>query len=504
MNESVESRLRKYRTAAPPETLRNTILSKLPARGRRRSKETTMEQARRDYPWQQWRRRALVGCMVALVTLPVVLAGIAWSDQVAFDREVKTIRAKGFPATPADLDKSYPSPPKEQNAAEKYQAAFAAMEKTERGWMQEDFTRDIEKTPKQSRLAKALAQKLREYLDDNAETLRLLHEAADRPASHYPLDFSQGIQLPLPHLAKLRAAVRLLRIEALVAAEDGDTQRALDAVKAALAAADSVRQEPVLISQLVRVACHETTVDAINRIMRLSNCSEAELAQLGGYLREAQDPGGLTRALAGERALSLTSFEHPEQLLANVSEVQSLGPAVASAVAGLFHITGMASGDRKHYLALMDEIITNSQRPLHEAMSLMETMVLRLEAERTWLPGFTESLIVAVVQLSEAFARDAACVAAAETAVAVERYRLANSGTVPERLEQLVPAFLPAVPIDPFSGQSLHYQSIEDGYILNGVYQNRPGDTSNPWAGGQRGNPADLVFRVDHAPLASS
>ncbi len=35
MNESVESRLRNFRTAAPPETLRNALLSNLPARRRR-------------------------------------------------------------------------------------------------------------------------------------------------------------------------------------------------------------------------------------------------------------------------------------------------------------------------------------------------------------------------------------------------------------------------------------------------------------------------------------
>ncbi len=457
--------------------------------------------SKRIYPWQRWQRRIIAGCLLVFVALPAVFAGIAWHNKAVLDREIEAIRAKGFPATPGDLDKSRPAPPTEENAAETYSQSFEAIKKSAPKW--DSKTKQFNEKPKPGPLDEALHKEMEAYLAENAEALRLLHEAASRPASRYPLDFSNGVQMLLPHLAKLRASVRLLRIEALVAAEDGDTGRALSAIQAALAAADSVRQEPVLVSQLLRIACHQITADAINRMLNTAAFSDAELTQLGAYLREAEDPGAFTRAMAGDRALGLASFDHPEQFLAESPEIQSLGLGAASALGTIISITGMAAGDRRRYLAIMDEVITASQRPLPEAMALMNAMGPRIQDERTWIPSFTDSLVPGLVHLTEAFARDAAFVATAETAVAVERYRLANDNAIPERLEQLVPAFLPAVPVDPFDGNPLRYQSNGNGYTLNGIYQNVPRDPRNPGMG-QRGNPADLVFRVEHAQTASN
>jgi hypothetical protein len=49
-----------------------------------------------------------------------------------------------------------------------------------------------------------------------------------------------------------------------------------------------------------------------------------------------------------------------------------------------------------------------------------------------------------------------ACLRCAATACAVERFRLKYK-KLPEKLEQLVPEFLPKVPIDPFDGKPLRY-----------------------------------------------
>ncbi len=462
-----------------------------------------MQQKRRVYPWQRWRRRVIAGCLLCFVVLPLVFAAIAWRGQAALEKEVQAIRAKGFPASPADLDNSRPNPPKEQNAAETYQQSFAAQEKTAPRWQYDDLMRQVNDAPPRSPLAEALHRQMSEFLDANAEALRLLHEAVNRPASCYPLDFSKGVQMLLPHLAKLRQGVRLLQIEALVAVEDGDTRRALDAVAAAIAAGNSVRQEPILISQLVRVACHGVTLEAVSRMMSMAALSDGELVQLGKDLRAAEDPGGLTRALAGERALGLTAFDHPEQVLSNIPEVQGFGPGLVSAAGSLIRVTGIAGSDRQRYLSFMDEMVTASQRPLYEAIALMDAMQPRLQAGRSWIPSFTDALVPALVHTGNVFARDAANISSAETAAAIERYRLANGNAVPEKLEQLVPAFLADAPVDPFDGKPLRYRQDETGYSVYSVGENLRDDGGKPAGQDQRGRPADLVFRVAHAPTPS-
>jgi hypothetical protein len=65
------------------------------------------------------------------------------------------------------------------------------------------------------------------------------------------------------------------------------------------------------------------------------------------------------------------------------------------------------------------------------------------------------------------------------TAVAAERYRLANLRW-PKNLDELVPHYLSSVPIDPFDGQPLRYRRLDDGVLIYTVGEDRKDD------GGQR------------------
>jgi hypothetical protein len=59
---------------------------------------------------------------------------------------------------------------------------------------------------------------------------------------------------------------------------------------------------------------------------------------------------------------------------------------------------------------------------------------------------------------------------------ALERHRLANGG-YPKALADLVPRFLPTVPLDPMDGQPLRYRLNADGsFTLYGVGPNHADD----------------------------
>jgi hypothetical protein len=59
-----------------------------------------------------------------------------------------------------------------------------------------------------------------------------------------------------------------------------------------------------------------------------------------------------------------------------------------------------------------------------------------------------------------------AALAGAEVAVALRRYRL-ETGAYPDRLTTLVPAYLDAVPIDPFTGAPPVYARQGAGFSLH-------------------------------------
>jgi hypothetical protein len=66
------------------------------------------------------------------------------------------------------------------------------------------------------------------------------------------------------------------------------------------------------------------------------------------------------------------------------------------------------------------------------------------------------------------------------TLVAIERFRRANGGSAPESLGTLVPAWLPAVPADPFDpdGGPLRYVPGRAPWLLYSVGTNGVDDTA--------------------------
>ena len=66
-------------------------------------------------------------------------------------------------------------------------------------------------------------------------------------------------------------------------------------------------------------------------------------------------------------------------------------------------------------------------------------------------------------------ARNLAGLANTQAAVAIERWRLAHSGRLPDMLAELVPAYLAAVPLEPFDAQPVRYKKLPVGYVVYSV-----------------------------------
>jgi hypothetical protein len=79
------------------------------------------------------------------------------------------------------------------------------------------------------------------------------------------------------------------------------------------------------------------------------------------------------------------------------------------------------------------------------------------------------------------------------TAIALKRYHLQRS-SYPENLNALVPAFLRAVPKDPWDGKSLRYRTLpEGGFVLYSVGKDGE-DNGGDATPDHTGNPAAFDF----------
>jgi hypothetical protein len=68
----------------------------------------------------------------------------------------------------------------------------------------------------------------------------------------------------------------------------------------------------------------------------------------------------------------------------------------------------------------------------------------------------------ALTSMATTLLRAEARIALTRTGIALERYRLKH-GSHPATLDELVPAYLSAIPADPFTCQALHYRVQPDG-----------------------------------------
>ena len=455
-----------------------------------------MDRKRRDYPWRRGHRRIVTALFCFCGVLALLAAMVHWLGASTLQQEIAAIHAKGEPVTPQELRQRYPEPPEDKNAAKTYEKSFSAAKESV---ATEDFRRRTGKvynSPTKDLLAEDFHQWMKERLAENAEALALLHEAADKPAAQYPIDLGKGWDGAIPNLLKIRTSAVLLQLEALLAAEDGDTARPVEAVRAGLAVGNALSDAPLLIMQMIRFACYGITCSGLRRMLEVARFSDDELAQMQSALRAADDEEALTRALIGERVMTLVAFDHPVQMAPGIRQADEWFPGGSAVASGLLRMASTASGLREKYLSLMGQVIDASRNPSPDALSRIKQIGERANSDHSWLPMFSVNQIAPNFYRAEVqLAHNSAVVRSAGTTLAVERWRLAN-GRMPESIGQLVPAFLPAVPLDPYNGQPLRYKPGEDGYQVYSVGEDlidNGGDDSPK-------ENADIVFHVVHSP----
>ena len=81
---------------------------------------------------------------------------------------------------------------------------------------------------------------------------------------------------------------------------------------------------------------------------------------------------------------------------------------------------------------------------------------------------FLEGMLPAMDKVAYSHWRGVAEARCASVGIACERFRLKN-GRWPTTLNELCPAFLAAVPLDPFDGQPLRLANQDDGVIVHSI-----------------------------------
>jgi len=313
-------------------------------------------------------------------------------------------------------------------------------------------------------------------------------EAAQRPHARYDLRYSDGPNAILPHLALHKSMAVQLRTRAAARVAAGDTTGAAEDIDTMLRLADLTGEDPTLIGYLVRVAIQSIAFSAFWDGTSQHAWSEAQLVAFQQRFSALKQRDALVQAFRGERLFGKTTFEMMRQgrLDPEILGGMEDGPGEASFGWGLFPKAWLLQNQAYHS-RVMDQIVDTIQRCDPERgiaakgsvweteridQTVFDTAGRRLHPYR----AFTLMLLPGLARIHTKADRSLTTSRLGVAVAGLERHRLATGG-YPQALSDLVPRFLPAVPLDPMDGQPLRYRLNADGsFTLYGVGPNHADD----------------------------
>lgn len=382
--------------------------------------------------------------------------------------------------------------PDRQNAALVYQRAFEAMAKLENQpkevrekW--NDWTDPTPESPLDPKDAD-----LRAFLKKNEAATAILRRAAAMPDSYFEHNYAQpSFSELMPELWQMRHGADLLVLDARCKAADGNARGALEDVNCLFAMAAHARSEPMVVCVMSAAAIDSMAARTLEDVLASTRPKAEDLAAL------AIDEGSpyqqsMARAFRMEEAFVLGFFT----TLTEVQDSEALhlikAPPmiVAEPMASVWR-TFLLPDDIASYRQVMRHYAAMTARPYREAQADWAKWDKEFGATAVGL--FTRMMVPALSGAAKCTVEADARHQLARAAVAVETYR-AKTAKWPARLDNLVPDYLDAVPMDPFDGKPMRMAAAQGAIVLYSVGPNLKDETGAAWDKEKR--EGDITFRL--------
>lgn len=393
-----------------------------------------------------------------------------------------------------------PEPPAHENANTRILALADEIPKDWNEWQAEVGKTDGPRTHPDNRRPGAEALAASAKMAERTPDLRAraLELRTARPG-RYPLVVAQDpIATTLPHIDRARRVLSVIEFDAHWETLQGSPNCGVAAARAALTVARSIGDEPMLISQLVRVASAKVAADVAIQTLAWGEPAEGLAELQAGLLAEADVPW-FQFGLRGERAVINRIFEGLEDgsiPWENLFRYGHVNPRPQH-YAAFRAYKALLPGDRAKALQICSEFLAATKRPHHEQLPALHTVTIPKGPPDEFRYIGTKLLIPAYERFAEAALRTRADLLCAATAVACERFRRKN-GRFPTEPAELVPDYLPAVPVNPFDGQPVTYRVYPDRVVLSCVCLGSAQVIPNPPEEfrTERGQPAITGYRL--------
>ncbi|QDT46852.1 hypothetical protein Pan258_08720 [Symmachiella dynata] len=404
--------------------------------------------------------KMLLFAIGALLIATLAILGVSWySAHAALEEKLAALRAEGMPTNAAELADFYKVPAGVpdttdvwvgiiENIPSPYSAQSEPMEHLP---IIGEGPTPIPPPGTEWAQLDAVEEFLAQY-ESQLQSAR--GEAGSSGQVRFPIDFSTNPYMLNLNASEQRHVARLLQLDAHVAAHRGEDTRALLDIQAIFALSDALRGEPLLISQLVRIAIRSLGCGIIGELMPHCDWDDDDLAALQDSIQIAHFDEEMTRTMHGERAFSLMGVDQT-----------TWGPLCVrnklTAIDYFEHASKAFEGTPAESLIIADEI--------EQRISEIEENDSLLGLDRPFLliaPPFS--------QVIKAVVRSMARQRCYNAAIAAQRYRLQH-GQFPTALSDLNQKFLgpdgesATSLIDPFDGKPLRYRQDDTRIIIYSI-----------------------------------
>jgi len=315
-------------------------------------------------------------------------------------------------------------------------------------------------------------------LEANETVLAELRAASDRPYVRYPVvyDLDNPWGILLPHLGNVKKVCQRLQLRACAELAAGRSDDALADVKLSLYLADSFKNEPFLISYLVRLACVQIALQPVWEGLAEHAWSDTQLHELQAWFQPYDFVADLKQSLDGERDAGILTADllaHGKYHLNDLTDDPSHSHSVLANLFGRVAPRGWYYQEKLNYcrlfqLQLAGAYDANQKRVFPGQIASNVKALDQAFAGRKYFTTICIRHQVLAIMLLPALSKVPMKAAMAQTAVdeaaiacALERYRLAN-GQFPENRDLLVPKFISQLPNDVIPGEPYKYRRTTD------------------------------------------
>jgi hypothetical protein len=337
-----------------------------------------------------------------------------------------------------------------------------------------------------------------EALKTNDAVFTELRAASRRPHSRYPIDYDvqDPAEILLPHLNGVRGVCRRSSLKACAELAADRSEDALKDVELILYMANSLKEEPFIVSYLVRVACVQLAIQPIWEGLAEHAWSDTQLQELQTHLQQYDFVSDMKRPLDEERAMGIAVIDFMRkkgrgpfvELVYSVSS--NFTDRMLAYWLGGFVPRGWFYEEQlnycKAYQVQWRGAVDRATKRVSPSRNAANGRAFDRELPRSRSEAIMHHRILFPILLPALgnFPRRGAiaqvAVDQAILACALERYRLAN-GQFPENLDALVPVFISQLVHDVITGEPYKYRRTDDGrFILYSVGWNEKDDGGVP------------------------